>query len=90
MNPKSSPTVQRHLQGLQSQHMWECKDLVQTSDYYQVLNVSVILWLYVVLGGIKTDFQCIEESKSRQDKMIQPGMLKNITIYMHAPVSTLV
>lgn len=42
------------------------------------------------LEAFKTDFQCIEESKSRQDKMIQHGMLKNITVYMHAPVSTVV
>lgn len=41
------------------------------------------------LEAFKTDSQCIEESTSRQDKMIQPGMLKNITIYMHAPVSSI-
>lgn len=42
------------------------------------------------LEALKTDLQCIEESTSRQDKMIPPGMLKNITIYMHALVSTIV
>lgn len=42
------------------------------------------------LEAFKAEFLCIEQSKSRQDKMIQLGILKNITIYMHAPVSTVV